>query len=209
MEIFIGNIPYDASIKELTGLLERYGRVDRIHLPVDGTGHPRGFGFATMPVEAHATAAITALDGQRLKGRPLRVNEATGGRRPRNATATQAGGRRANPPSLANSPARSARPPTSDQVSHTPLRGNPAPSRRPQSPEAPNRRNTTTALPGASVARHRLRHKTVEQPFRTVFVITILANCIGFAWLFTDDGALAQQHLERLFSEFWLQASTR
>ena len=49
MEIFIGTIPYDASIQELTGLLERYGRVDRIHLPVDGTGHPSPT-FATQGV---------------------------------------------------------------------------------------------------------------------------------------------------------------
>ena len=31
--------------------------------------------------------------------------------------------------------------------------------------------------PGASLARHWLRHKTVKQPFRIVFAITILLNC--------------------------------
>ena len=58
------------------------------------------------------------------------------------------------------------------------------------------------AWPGASVARHRLRHKTVKQPFRTVFAITILANCAGFAWLFTADGASAQQSLDSFFAAF-------
>ena len=52
------------------------------------------------------------------------------------------------------------------------------------------------------LARHRLRHKTVKQPFRTVFAITILANCAGFAWLFTADGASAQQNLDSFIAAF-------
>ena len=85
MDIFIGNVPYDTTPDELERLLTRHGRVDRVHLPVDAAGQPRGFGFATMPVPAHAAAAIATLDGSRLKGRSLRVNEAAGGnaRRPR------------------------------------------------------------------------------------------------------------------------------
>ena len=56
--------------------------------------------------------------------------------------------------------------------------------------------------PGASLARHRLRHKTVKQPFRTVFVVTILLNCAGFAWLFTADGVSAQQGLDSLIATY-------
>ncbi|WP_020143668.1 DUF1294 domain-containing protein [Terracoccus sp. 273MFTsu3.1] len=37
--------------------------------------------------------------------------------------------------------------------------------------------------PGALVARHVFRHKTVKQPFRTVFWITVLANGAVLAWL--------------------------
>ena len=51
--------------------------------------------------------------------------------------------------------------------------------------------------PGAFVARHWLRHKTVTQPFRTVFALTVVANCAAFVWLFTPDGASAQNYLEQ------------
>lgn len=51
--------------------------------------------------------------------------------------------------------------------------------------------------PGAFVARHWLRHKTLKQPFRTVFALTVVANCAAFVWLFTPDGASAQNHLEQ------------
>jgi len=37
--------------------------------------------------------------------------------------------------------------------------------------------------PGALVARHVFRHKTVKQPFRTVFWLTVLANGAALAWL--------------------------
>ena len=37
--------------------------------------------------------------------------------------------------------------------------------------------------PGALVARHVFRHKTIKQPFRTVFWLTVLANGAALAWL--------------------------
>ena len=36
--------------------------------------------------------------------------------------------------------------------------------------------------PGALVARQVFRHKTIKQPFRTVFWFTVVANCLGLAW---------------------------
>ncbi|WP_256794289.1 DUF1294 domain-containing protein [Terrabacter sp. Ter38] len=37
--------------------------------------------------------------------------------------------------------------------------------------------------PGGLVARHVFRHKTIKQPFRTVFWLTVLANGAALAWL--------------------------
>jgi uncharacterized membrane protein YsdA (DUF1294 family)/cold shock CspA family protein len=37
--------------------------------------------------------------------------------------------------------------------------------------------------PGALVARPVFRHKTTKQPFRTVFWLTVIANCLALAWL--------------------------
>ena len=36
--------------------------------------------------------------------------------------------------------------------------------------------------PGALVARRVFRHKTSKQPFRTIFWVTVIANCVALAW---------------------------
>lgn len=36
--------------------------------------------------------------------------------------------------------------------------------------------------PGALVARQAFRHKTTKQSFRTIFWITVIANCATLAW---------------------------
>jgi uncharacterized membrane protein YsdA (DUF1294 family)/cold shock CspA family protein len=36
--------------------------------------------------------------------------------------------------------------------------------------------------PGALVARRVFRHKTTKQPFRTIFWVTVIANCVALAW---------------------------
>lgn len=36
--------------------------------------------------------------------------------------------------------------------------------------------------PGALVARRVFRHKTIKQPFRTIFWFTVIANCVALAW---------------------------
>lgn len=36
--------------------------------------------------------------------------------------------------------------------------------------------------PGALVARRLFRHKTTKQPFRTIFWVTVIANCVALAW---------------------------
>lgn len=86
MDIYVGNLPFQTSSEELAALFQAHGTVERVNIPADReTGRPRGFGFVTMPVAAEAKAAVEALDGSTLGGRPLRVNEARGGDRPRRA----------------------------------------------------------------------------------------------------------------------------
>lgn len=43
--------------------------------------------------------------------------------------------------------------------------------------------------PGALIARHRFRHKTRKQPFRTVFWVTVVGNVAGLSWLLTSQAA--------------------
>ena len=42
--------------------------------------------------------------------------------------------------------------------------------------------NLVGGWPGALVARQVFRHKTTKQPFRTIFWITVIANCAALAW---------------------------
>ena len=92
--IFVGNLPYEASEDEVRQLFEQHGKVTRVHLVSDrDTGRPKGFGFVDMPNDDEGTAAVAALDGEKLNGRPLRVNEAQP-RKPRAGGGGGGGGHR-------------------------------------------------------------------------------------------------------------------
>ena len=74
--IYVGNLPYSASEDELREMFGAHGEVQSVKLITDhNTGRPRGFGFVEMDEET-AQAAIDAINGQDMGGRPLRVNEA-------------------------------------------------------------------------------------------------------------------------------------
>ena len=90
MNIYVGNLPYEVTEEDLRQAFQSFGQVDAVNIIKDRyTGRSKGFGFVEMPSEAEARAAIEALNGQELKGRALKVNEARtrddsgrGGRRP-------------------------------------------------------------------------------------------------------------------------------
>jgi RNA recognition motif-containing protein len=74
--IYVGNLPFDATEQEVRALFEAHGAVQTVKLISDrDSGRPRGFGFVEMAA-AEAAAAIAALNGQGMRGRTLRVNEA-------------------------------------------------------------------------------------------------------------------------------------
>ena len=76
MKIYVGNLPFSSTEEEVRKLFEEYGEIASLNLVNDRyTGRFRGFGFIEMDDEP-AQAAIKALDGQDMDGRPLRVNEA-------------------------------------------------------------------------------------------------------------------------------------
>ncbi|MHC4225471.1 MAG: RNA recognition motif domain-containing protein [Planctomycetota bacterium] len=91
-KIFVGNMPFDATEQDLQEMFARDDRqVERVSIITDrDTGRPRGFAFVEMASAEHASAAISALDGQELHGRPLRVNEAHD--KPRNGGGGGGGG---------------------------------------------------------------------------------------------------------------------
>ncbi len=77
MNIYVGNLAWSVTDDDLKQAFSDHGEVISGTIIKDKfTGQSRGFGFVEMPNSAEAQTAITALDGQDLKGRPLKVNEA-------------------------------------------------------------------------------------------------------------------------------------
>ncbi|HEX9794051.1 MAG TPA: RNA-binding protein [Planctomycetota bacterium] len=88
MNIYVGNLPFSVDERGLRALFEQFGAVLSSNIIMDrDTGRPRGFGFVEMN-DDEARAAIEALDGHKLDGRDLRVNEA----RPRESRGGGGGG---------------------------------------------------------------------------------------------------------------------
>ena len=77
MNLFVGNLSYQATEAEIKEAFEAYGQVDDVRIITDRyTNESRGFGFVEMANDAEARAAIEGMDGKDVSGRPLRVNEA-------------------------------------------------------------------------------------------------------------------------------------
>ena len=89
--IYVGNLPWQATAEDLTQLFEQYGQVAKAQIITDReTGRSRGFGFVEMATDAEAQAAIEGLNETDYSGRPLTVNIA----KPRESGGGGGGGRR-------------------------------------------------------------------------------------------------------------------
>ncbi|XP_066331122.1 28 kDa ribonucleoprotein, chloroplastic-like [Miscanthus floridulus] len=74
---YVGNLPWQVDDSRLTQLFSEHGEVVNATVVYDReSGRSRGFGFVTMVSKEELDDAISALDGQELDGRPLRVNVA-------------------------------------------------------------------------------------------------------------------------------------
>jgi RNA recognition motif-containing protein len=77
MKMYVGNLSFETTENDLQDLFEQHGAVNEVHLMMDRfTNKSRGFAFVTMSDNTHANAAMSALNGSELNGRPLTVNEA-------------------------------------------------------------------------------------------------------------------------------------
>ena len=75
--IYVGNLSYDATEDSVRSLFEAYGAVDRVSIVTDrDTGQPRGFAFVEMSDDDAATKAMEGLNGTKMGGRNLNINEA-------------------------------------------------------------------------------------------------------------------------------------
>jgi RNA recognition motif-containing protein len=77
MNIYIGNLSYDASEDDIRKAFEDYGAVDSVKIIKDRySGRSKGFGFVEMTDDDAAKTAISELNDKEFMGRNLRVNEA-------------------------------------------------------------------------------------------------------------------------------------
>ena len=86
----VDNLSSDVTQGDLREAFAAYGPVESAYIMMDDSdGAAKSLGFIEMSWQAHAVAAIQALDGSELKGRAMNVSRA----RPQTD-----GGSRGNPP---------------------------------------------------------------------------------------------------------------
>ncbi len=77
MNIYVGNLAYNATDEELRSAFEAFGQVTSVKIVRDrDSGRSRGFAFVEMEDGEGAQNAVAELNGKDLKGRNLVVNEA-------------------------------------------------------------------------------------------------------------------------------------
>ena len=89
MRIYVGNLAYSVTDEDLREVFGEYGDLASAEVIKDKfSGQSKGFGFVDMPNNSEADAAIKALNDTPLKGRQMRVNQAT----PRTERPSRSGG---------------------------------------------------------------------------------------------------------------------
>lgn len=80
MKLYVGNLPYNISDDQLSGMFAKFGTPDSARVITDrDTGQSKGFGFVEFSNPDQAKEALS-LNGTEFGGRAIRVNEA----RPKN-----------------------------------------------------------------------------------------------------------------------------
>ena len=81
MRMYVGNLDFETTDEELHTAFTAYGAVSAANVIRDSvTGYAKGFGFVEMRDGGQAQAAVTGLNGSKLRGRPLTVNRVREGR---------------------------------------------------------------------------------------------------------------------------------
>ena len=77
MTLYVGNISFSLSEKDLEDVFAEFGPVNSVKIIKDReTGRSKGFGFVEMANPEDGTTAVDAINGREIGGRELKVNEA-------------------------------------------------------------------------------------------------------------------------------------
>jgi RNA recognition motif-containing protein len=75
--LYVGNISFSTTEDRLREVFGAHGEVVSANIITDReTGRSRGFGFVEMATQDGANAAITALNGQQVDDRTIKVDHA-------------------------------------------------------------------------------------------------------------------------------------
>lgn len=76
-KLYVGNLSYSTTDQSLKTAFAQHGKVESARVIIDReSGRSKGFGFVEMSSDEEAQKAVSALDGQDLDGRNLKVAEA-------------------------------------------------------------------------------------------------------------------------------------
>lgn len=73
LQVFVGNLSYDTTWRELKDHFRQCGDVKRAEVKTSGSGESRGFGTVQFYKKEDAEAAISRLNGSELQGREIEV----------------------------------------------------------------------------------------------------------------------------------------
>jgi RNA recognition motif-containing protein len=76
-ELYVGNLSFDASEKDVEQMFGRFGKVVSVRLIENKfNGKSKGYGFVEMGSRDESAAAIRGLNGKEIDGRKIVVNPA-------------------------------------------------------------------------------------------------------------------------------------
>ena len=76
MNIYVGNLSPETTEDDLRQAFEAFGQVISVKILRDRvTGESNGFGFVGMPVSDEGQTAISKMNGKKLKGNTIKVEE--------------------------------------------------------------------------------------------------------------------------------------
>ena len=77
MNIYVGNLSFDATEADIENAFNQYGNVNSVNIIKDReTGRSRGFGFVEMSDSHDGQEAIEGVNLKEIAGRAVTVNEA-------------------------------------------------------------------------------------------------------------------------------------
>ncbi|CAL0303120.1 unnamed protein product [Lupinus luteus] len=71
--IYVGNVDYACTAEDVRRHFERCGIVNRVTIPVDNYGHPKGFAYVEF-IDIHDVTTALSMSESTLRGRKLKVS---------------------------------------------------------------------------------------------------------------------------------------